>query len=392
MLPLILGAISAASALAARNKSTAGSDAAENARAAINKVKVPSIEEMRAQLLQYVQQGIITPEQAQTIEQEQSAYRQIEEDPRLRGSQIQALSDLENQVAQGGLDARGRADLYQIGADQATQNRGEQQAVMADARARGTGGSDLEYVQRLLSQQGGAMRSAQQGVNTAAMAEQRRSDALKDQANLAGSLRSADYQKQADAAAAADAINRFNAANRQSQVNQNTNTANAAQAANLGMKQDVANMNVEQANRVPAQQLDAQFQKAGAKGNAEMMVGLTKELEAKRDAETRGNAISAFGQQVMKSDRRAKKDIKPFDASKLLDDISPYKFKYKPGEGPKGQMVGVMAQDIERHAPGAVHEGADGMKRVDTGQLGGILMAALAHVHKEVKELKRARS
>lgn len=368
------------------------SKGAEQARAAINRVRVPSLEEMRAQLLQYVQQGILTPEQAQTIEQEQSAYRQIEEDPRLRGSQIQALSDLESQVAQGGLDARGRADLYQIGADQATQNRGEQQAIMADARARGTGGSDLEYVNRLLAQQGGAMRSAQQGVNTAALAEQRRADALKEQVSLAGNLRSADYQKQADAAAAADAINRFNAANRQNQVNLNVGTANTAQAANLGMKQNIANMNVQQANRVPEQQLDAQFRKAGAKSNAEMALGQAKAGENAQTRQDIGNAVQLGGMFLM-SDKRAKKDIKPFDASKLLDDLSPKKFKYREGMGqPKGEMVGVLAQDVERHAPGAVSEGADGMKRIDTAQLGGILMAALADMHKDVKELKRARS
>lgn len=371
---------------------TSASDAAKNARAVINKVKIPSLEEARAQLEQYVQQGIITPQQAETVLQEQTQYRQIEEDPRLRGSQIDALNELDGIVSNGGMDARLKASLYDIGAEQATQNRGESEAIMANARARGIGGSDLESVNRLIAQQGAATRGAAQGVNAAALAESRRMQALNDSTALAGNIRGADYSKAANEAGAADAINRFNAAAKQSQVNLNVGNANTAQAANLGAKQQIANQNVQQANQVPQQVIDNQLAKAGAKARAEVGVGAAKAGENQQTRTDIGNAVQ-LGGMFMMSDERCKKDVEPFDASSLLDDISGYKYKYKEGLGqPKGQMVGFMADDLQKEAPGAVKEGADGIKRVDVGQLGGIILAALADVNKDVQELKRARS
>lgn len=404
MLPLIIGAgLSAAgSLLAAKNSSKAQSDAAKKAAGIVGRVPVPSIEEARAELEQYVQQGLISPIEAETILQEQTAHRQIEEDPRLRASQIDALTEIENRVGQGGLDARSRADLYQIGADQATQNRGEQGAVLDNARARGVGGADLEFVNRLVAQQGAATRSGARGMEVAAMAEERKRQAVQDQLAAAGNLRDQDYARKQNEAQAIDAINRFNAANRQAVATSNVGDKNAAQAANLGQKQKVADMNTQQRNAIPSELRGLQFKKAGMQADAVSNVGAAQAADSaakwsaiQGGAQAGGSLFDSYMQATKKqpgvvtSDERAKKDVTPLNPGQLLDELTGYSYKYKPGMGEGNEMqAGVMADDVERAAPGAVDEGPNGMKQVNTGKLGGVLMAGLADLHKRLREVE----
>lgn len=366
------------------------SDAAKEARAILNKVHVPSIEEARAELQKYVQMGVLTPAQAETELQDQTAYRQIEEDPRLRGAQIDALNQLEGQVSSGGLDAQARADLYNVGEQQATQRRGEEEAIMANARARGQGGSDLTFVNRLLAQQGAATRGQAAGLQTAADAERRRDASLAALTQLSTNVRGQDYAKKANEAAATDAINRFNAQNRQQQNNLGVAQQNNAQATNLGEKQRAADANVGQANQIPQQVRQMEMQKATGQMGVAQQLGAAKVGENAQTRQDLGQLASYVGTAaMMMSDERAKTDKQPFDASAFLDDLTGYKFKYKAGLGqPQGQMAGVMAQDIEKQAPGAVQQGPDGLKRVDEGQMGGLILASLADVNERLKRVE----
>lgn len=417
-------ASAAASAYAAKKSGDSRTKAAKKAQGYVNGIEVPSLEEARAQLIELVQQGVITPEQAQAIEQEQTAFSQIDEDPRLRQTQVDALTQLEEIANAGGMDARLRASLYDIGAEQAAQNRGDQEAILANARARGIGGSNLETVNRLVASQAAATRGANQGVQAAALAESRRMQALQDAASLGGSIRSADYQKSAQEAAARDAIARFNTQARQNAANQNVAMANSAQAANLGEKQRIADVNAGAKNDVQSKLWDLQFRKGTAQANAALGVGAGQAADSQAKwqaaqggaqaggtfANTLSSVFGGAGQQqtaqpqqdygygpqqpsYMMSDERAKTDIEPFDAEALLEDLSGVKYRYKPGLGqPEGKQVGVMAQDIERHAPGAVETGKDGLKRVNNDQLGGILLATLADMHDRVSNLEGKRN
>jgi hypothetical protein len=72
-----------------------------------------------------------------------------------------------------------------------------------------------------------------------------------------------------------------------------------------------------------------------------------------------GNAM------IMKSDRRAKKDIKP--VGKLMGHKL-YEYRYREGDKSARKHVGVMAQEAEKKRPDAVLE-IDGVKHVDYGRL-----------------------
>lgn len=74
-----------------------------------------------------------------------------------------------------------------------------------------------------------------------------------------------------------------------------------------------------------------------------------------------GSGITAF------SDRRLKTDIKK--EGKLGDTLNVYSYRYKAG-GPR--QMGVMAQEVEKKIPEAVHEVA-GYKAVDYGKIGEAL-------------------
>jgi hypothetical protein len=352
--------------------------------------RAPKPEELKVQLQQLVQQGVITPAQAETVLLEQSAYSTIDADPRLRAAQLDALTAIEEQAASGGFDARGRANLAEVQSQQATFNRGQQEAIAANARARGVGGSDLEFVQRMIAQQSGADRAASAGVQTAALAEQRRADALRDAANLSGSIRGQDFQQDAAKAEAADAIARFNAANRQDVVNRNVAATNTAQAANLAEKQRVADTNVgirnEQETRNKRVPLDV-FQARMGQFGAESQNAAMEAADKQRLLQFVGNAGSAAA--FAFSDERTKTDVHELDSDALLSELTGMTFRYKrPDEHGEGRRAGVMAQDVERVQPSAVSEGPDGVKRVDYGQLGGLLLAALADMNERLRDVE----
>lgn len=69
------------------------------------------------------------------------------------------------------------------------------------------------------------------------------------------------------------------------------------------------------------------------------------------------------------SDERAKKDAKRVGTIKG-NPIYEYRYKGEPDDAPKS--LGVMAQEAEKKAPEAVETGADGLKRVNYGELFGV--------------------
>lgn len=128
--------------------------------------------------------------------------------------------------------------------------------------------------------------------------------------------------------------------------------------------------------------------KAFAQGNRDRA-----DAEAKLAASTA--QVATMG---MRSDERSKKNVKPgSDAvAGWLDELKPYQYEYKDphadGAAP-GKHVSVMAQDLERTSLGksAVIEGADGMKQVDYGRLGGLSLAAIVDMHNRLKAVEKKR-
>lgn len=238
-------------------------------------LQTPAIADMRVQLEELVLQGQLTPQQAEAILQEQSGMENIATDPQLKNAQLQALSQLQEIGSSGGLTAMDRAQLSELTGNLANQERGQRESIMQSAQQRGMGGSGLALAQQMQNQQGSAQRASQQGLDIAALAQQRALESIMQSGQLGGQIRGQDFNEQAQKAQAQDMINQFNAQARQNTQNQNVDRMNQAQQYNLGQRQSVADANVATRNQqqqynknLYQQDFENRYKKAGGTANA----------------------------------------------------------------------------------------------------------------------------
>lgn len=88
------------------------------------------------------------------------------------------------------------------------------------------------------------------------------------------------------------------------------------------------------------------------------------------------------------SDVRAKEDMRPASMADAAAEVDGLAYRYKPGMGlPDGQQMGVGAQQLAQTSlgPTLVHQGPDGMLRVDGGRAG---IAALAASGENARRLR----
>jgi len=204
----------------------------------------PDLSEMEIKLQQLVEQGVISPEEAATVTQGSSAMNGVTLDPNLKRQQMDALSGLTEISDSGGMTDMDRANLSRISNEENAAARGQREAIINNANARGMGGSGLELMSQMQNQQDSATRKSQRDLDVAGMAQERALQALMQGGELAGNISAQDFNQQAQVAGANDAISQFNAKNQQNQINMNTGARNDAQALNLGNKQRVADANV----------------------------------------------------------------------------------------------------------------------------------------------------
>lgn len=207
-------------------------------------LQTPDTSDMELQLKQLVQQGVLTPEDAQAALVGDSAMNGITLDPALKEKQMASLQALQDLADGGGMTLTDQANLSKIQNQINTQSRGAREAILQNAQQRGLGGSGLELMSQMQNQQDAATRSSQGGLDVAAQARDRALEAMIQGGQMAGDVRNQDFNQQAQVAGAQDAISKFNAQNQQ-QINMaNTAAHNNAQATNLQNKQDIANQNV----------------------------------------------------------------------------------------------------------------------------------------------------
>lgn len=139
-------------------------------------------------------------------------FGNIKEDPSLRGSQMDAISRFE-QLSRDGLDARDRADLYDIESEQARATAGNRAANLSAYARRGGLNSGMQLMADLQGGQAASENAGRQGMQVAAQGQGRRVSALDRFAGLAGGVRDADYERFAKVAAANDYIKQLNAKN-----------------------------------------------------------------------------------------------------------------------------------------------------------------------------------
>lgn len=253
-MPFAIGAIAAPiiGGVIGSGQAQDSADAANNARkealAQFANIALPDIEKQRLNLEQYTNLGTYNPELEALVNAQNTNLENVSLDPRLRNEQMRALESMSG-IAESGMTPQDAAAFELARRNAAAEGEAKQQQILQNMQARGQGGSGAELMARLQSNQSGADRLQQAQLEEAAKKQQARMQALTQQANMAGSIRSQDYGQQTDLARAQDAINQFNTANSQSVNARNTSTKNQGQLNNLTRAQELANMNVNTRNQ-----------------------------------------------------------------------------------------------------------------------------------------------
>jgi hypothetical protein len=210
-------------------------------------------------LQNYKQAGLYTPGLEDKIEQATSKVSQLQEDPRVRAAQADALSKMQ-QLGRTGLGAEDRAALNQVRAETQRDAQAKQQQILQAMQARGQSGSGAELAAALSSSQGSADRASEEGDRIAAQAAQKALQAISQSGTMAGQLRSQDFTAANTRASAEDEMNRFNTQQAIARQQYNVGAKNQAQQLNLAQSQRVSDLNVDQANKLKMAQEEAKRQ------------------------------------------------------------------------------------------------------------------------------------
>ncbi len=242
----LLGASGVTSATANANSGgeygTVNSDA-QTAMSMLQNAVDPQLASLIPQLSQQVQQGTMTPAQAQAAIQQKSAMLGIQVSPSLMQAQTAALNGLQQIATQGGLTATDRAQLQDINNQVNSQNAARQGAIQQQMQSQGIGGSGADIAQRLAAGQTANETAGQNAVQVGANAQQRALQALQSSGQLGGQIQGEQFGEQAQQAQAQDAINQFNAQNQQQASLTNAANAQNANTQNFQMANQIAGTN-----------------------------------------------------------------------------------------------------------------------------------------------------
>ena len=355
-----------------------------------------ALPEQRAlELERLVKVGELTPQMAETILMESSAFEEIRTDPKLKEAQYEALMGLQERAEQG-LTASDRYELDKIRAEEQTAERGSREAIIQQEAMKGRAGGGLEQMSKMINSQESATRQAQRDAQVAALAQEQKMAALMQSGQLGGQMREQEFGEQAKIAQAKDLMDQFNVANQQKTEYMNVGALNAAQEAELAERRKVAAANVALANqeRLHASgQSQQQFsnQMALAGGQAGVQAGYADMLGQQSQSNVgMGAGIAAA---IAASDVRAKQDIAPadLDIDQFLNEITGYKYNYKdPEKHGKGRRLGVMAQDLEKSPMGEtmVSEMEDGVKGIDSTKALHAVLASVGRLNDKIQRLE----
>jgi len=175
---------------------------------------------------------------------ESANYEQVSEDPLIRSAQMSALSKMAG-LADRGLSEEDAAGFQKARAQGAQMSRAGTEAALANAQARGVGGSGLEFAMREMANQQGAERASSAGLDQAANAARQRAMYNQAYAQQLSGVRGQDANMNQ---ANADIINRFNMQNTQNRNNvnqQNVQNRNQAQQMNNQGRLDMSQRNFD---------------------------------------------------------------------------------------------------------------------------------------------------
>lgn len=421
-----------------------GSEMAQSAVDAIR--NMPTYDPKSAQIIlgRAVEQGELTPEQAQNFLLDYSAMEGVAADPATVQAQREALAYFQD-VAKNGLTAADKAQLETVMIQENANERGNREAILQNMAARGQLGSGQEIASKLVSQQGSANRNFAAGTSLASQAQQRALQAMTQAGSYASNLRSQDVAEQTQKAQAADAIAAFNA-QMQAQTNRaNVASNNAAQAQNLANKYAIqqTNLNQQRAEQEQAANSYVQGYNANAAAarnasqagfNAAQMYNQAGQAQLQSIASAASIAAGAYGSgwgrgstsaapatssvagyggygsgsgltlgsgqgisggTYAYSDERLKTnedELSDEQIQKLLNGLTGYSYRYKENapEGVAGEPgIGIMAQDLEKTPlKDSVVDTPNGKMVVGNGQMMNAMLAALANINKRVNDIE----
>jgi hypothetical protein len=338
--------------------------------------------------------GDMSPEQLRAFLQERTAYEDISVDPRLKAQQMDTLSALQEISKAEGLTAQDKALLARIVREEDIKARGQREAIMQSAQERGIAGSGLELASQFQNQQEGATRQAMRDQEIAALAEQRKMQALMGSGELAGQMRGQEYGEQQNLAQARDMLSRFNLANQQQTEAQNVGARNQAQQYNLANQQRIAEENQKFAAMAPQQRFQNQMGLAQAQASGLYNLANMYNQQSSANMQMAGMAALAYAKPG--SDENIKKDVAlaPDQIDQFLNDLTGYKFNYKdPERYGEGERIGVMAQDVEKSPVGEkmVENDERGAKNIDGGKALSAILASLGRLNEKVNTIEESK-
>lgn len=253
----------------ARRGRRAQERAAQAASAALAAVGIPEIEAQEIVLQNPQLVAEFMPEAERALELEDSLLQGISPDQAAVDTQQQNL-ELLGEMAEGGLTEADRAASREVGREVAQSDAARRRAILQNMAQRGVLGSGMELAAQLDQAQDSAEQQAAASDRLLQQAQNRAMQALSQSGNLAGQIRSQDFNEQARIAQAQDAINQWNVANQQNVATRNVQQRNRAQAANIATRQQLENQRAALANQqeiankaLIQQQFDNELRRAG---------------------------------------------------------------------------------------------------------------------------------
>ena len=262
---VIMAGVAVGTALVSAYAQWKNSDAGRNASAAeakkmeelLAKVKTPNFDPSKLTPKDYAVVRKHIPQVAEYVAEANPSIVKADSAGAIAGrdAQMNALNKLRN-LSNTGTDEQSMM-LQQEATNQANiANRGRQGAIQEDFARRGAGGGGLELLAQMSNAQN--VNDTQASNSRAYAMENYRTklQALKDSANLGGTIRGEDVQLES---ANNDILNSFNQRTSVNRNNHNryvSDTANDADRFNLTNEQDVANRNTSGANQAAIRHQD----------------------------------------------------------------------------------------------------------------------------------------
>lgn len=246
-------------------------------------------------LKEFESAGVLTPELENAVDVGVSKTAQIQEDPRFKKAQLEALSTIQ-QLGKTGLTPEERLALTRERAQAERSAESKRQQILSGLRARGALDSGAGIAAQLQSADELAALQAEASDRASASAAQRALQAITQAGTLGGQIRGQEFDITRTKTAAEDEMNRFNVSQQIARQQRNIERQNAANQFNLQQQQAIMNANIQQANAERIRQLQGQQQMYENEMRIAQMRAGAYGAQAQQSAQQAAQKQQAWGQ------------------------------------------------------------------------------------------------